>query len=63
MIMISLPLPLKPKFVYDLVRIGSLNDGGYLVEKNSFMNANCLISFGISTNWDFEKQFLSNRKN
>lgn len=62
MIMISLPLHLKPKFVYDLVRIGSLNDGGYLVEKNSLMYANCLISFGISTNWDFEKQFLSNRK-
>ena len=48
----------KPKFYYDLRRIGSNHDGGYLIENSSLENAEFLISFGISTNWDFEKDFI-----
>ena len=32
---------------------------GYLVKKSSIDHSECFISFGISTNWDFERIFLS----
>ncbi len=54
----KLPINLKPKFQYNLIRIGSKYDGGYLIEKNSILESEFLFSFGISTNWDFEKDFL-----
>ena len=56
-----IPLSLKPKYEYDLIRIGSRNDGGYLIEKNSLFDSEFLLSFGISTDWSFEKEFI--RKN
>ena len=55
-----LPKILKPKFSYDLIRLGTNYDGGYLVEKSSILNSDFLLSFGISTNWDFEKDFINN---
>ena len=48
---------IKPKYNSKLIRIGSKFDGGYLVEKKSYKNAELLISFGIFNNWDFEKKF------
>jgi len=54
----KLPLKLQPKYSYDLIRIGSKHDGGYLIERNSYNNCKFLFSFGISTNWDFEKDFI-----
>ena len=54
-----LPKILKPKFSYDLMRLGTNYDGGYLVEKSSILNSDFLLSFGISTNWDFEKDFIN----
>lgn len=53
-----IPLSLKPKYEYDLIRIGSRNDGGYLIEKNSLYESDFLLSFGISTDWNFEKEFI-----
>ncbi len=47
----------KPKHLYDLIRIGKNNDGGYLIEKQSLESARSLISFGLSTDWSFEKHF------
>jgi hypothetical protein len=44
----------KPKYLYDLLRIGKNNDGGYLVESNSIQTAKSLISFGIGKDWSFE---------
>ena len=44
----------KPKYLYDLLRIGKNNDGGYLVESNSIENTKSLISFGIGKDWSFE---------
>jgi hypothetical protein len=32
---------------YPKIRIGKNNDGGYLVEKNSLLNSESLVSFGI----------------
>jgi hypothetical protein len=46
----------KPKYLYDLLRIGKNNDGGYLVESNSIQTAKSLISFGIGNDWSFETQ-------
>ncbi len=57
----KLPLKFKPKYAYDLIRVGSKHDGGYLIEKTSFINSKFLFSFGISTNWDFEKDFIYKR--
>ena len=50
---------LKPKYNYDLIRIGRDNDGGYLVEKKSLENTQSLISLGISNDWSFEESFLN----
>jgi len=59
-----MPFPkiLKPKYNYDLIRIGRDNDGGYLVEKKSLENTECLISLGINDDWSFEEDFLKKNK-
>ncbi len=49
---------LKPKHCYNLLRLGKSNDGGYLVEKESLLNSESLISCGISRDWSFEKDFF-----
>ena len=54
-----LPKIFKPNNEYELIRIGSNNDGGYLVEKNSLLETKYLISFGLGLNWSFEKHFHS----
>lgn len=54
-----LPKELKPKFDYDLIRLGTNFDGGYVVERSSVLNSQYLYSFGISTNWDFEMDFIN----
>ena len=40
-----LPKEFKPGELYDLVRLGKNNDGGYLVCKNSVEISDFLISF------------------
>jgi hypothetical protein len=59
----TLPKTLKPKNKYELIRIGSKNDGGYLCTFNSVKQSATLISLGISTNWEFEKEFLKIKNN
>ena len=53
------PKQLKPVFVEnnELIRLGSIDDGGYVVPLKSVKNSKSLVSFGISDNWDFEKDF------
>ena len=64
--MILLPKFLKPSFLKkdELIRLGSIDDGGYVLPINDIKNSDVLISFGISDNWDFEKDFskMSNAK-
>ncbi len=50
---------LCPKKSFDLIRIGKNNDGGYLVDRNSFLNAHELISLGVNDDWSFEQESLS----
>lgn len=52
-----LPIKLKPKYEYDLLRIGSNSDGGYLVESNSYQKTKFLIGLGINDDWSFEEKF------
>ena len=52
-----LPKIFKPYYieVSQLVRIGSLEDGGYILTNTLVKNVKHLISFGIQDNFDFEK--------
>ena len=50
----------KPNHSYELLRVGSQNDGGYLVEKNSHEKSDYLIGVGINDDWSFEKNFGKN---
>lgn len=64
--MILFPKFLKPFFLRkeELIRLGSIDDGGYVLPINDIKNSDVLISLGISDNWDFEKHFsrMSNAK-
>ena len=53
-----LPLEYKPKKAYELIRLGSENDGGYLICNHSLVLSKYLISFGLGSDWTFEKDFL-----
>ena len=63
---VKFPNFLKPHYVSkdELVRVGSLDDGGYVVPLLNIKDSEILISLGISDNWDFEKDFskISNAK-
>lgn len=52
-----LPKIFKPIYIKlsELVRIGSLDDGGYILTKDLIKNTKHCITFGISDNFDFEK--------
>ena len=58
-----LPNKFKPLGLYDLVRLGKNNDGGYLVCKNNVKESDCLISFGINDDFSFEETFKLHNKN
>lgn len=45
----------------DLLRIGSENDGGYVISKQDMLRSQFLISGGISDDWNFELEFSGNR--
>ena len=52
-----LPSVLRPVKSNFLVRLGSDNDGGYLVDKRTIENSDILISLGVGWDWNFEKDF------
>ncbi|MDC0946594.1 FkbM family methyltransferase [Nitrospinaceae bacterium] len=52
-----LPSFLRPYSLNSLVRIGKDNDGGYLVDPRCIAVSEILISFGVSYDWSFEKDF------
>jgi len=63
---VKFPNFLKPYYLNKnhLVRVGSFDDGGYVVPLLNIKDSEVLISMGISDNWDFEKDFskISNAK-
>ena len=54
-----LPKIFKPQYEYNFLRIGGKFDGGYVVEKDTFFNSELLISAGLSYDFEFEKQFVT----
>ena len=56
-----LPKQFKPNHLYELIRLGRNNDGGYVAGKNSVINSSALISFGINDDCSFEKDFKNLR--
>ncbi len=50
---------LKPYLCEDKVRVGSVYDGGYILPASAIKNAGVLLSFGVSTNIDFEKEMAA----
>lgn len=55
---VNLPSFLKPLLNNNLIRLGSFNDGGYLVCKDDIYDSDLLLSFGINDDWNFEKNLL-----
>ena len=45
----------QPWVYADLTRVGSACDGGYVVPQNLLVGIDALISFGVSVDWNFEK--------
>lgn len=52
-----LPEEFKPEGLFDLVRVGKNNDGGYLICKKNLEKSEYLLSFGISDDFSFEEDF------
>jgi hypothetical protein len=48
---------LKPIYLDDLVRVGSKEDGGYVLSTRQIKQTEILLSFGIEKNWSFEEDF------
>lgn len=46
---------LQPIVCDDLIRLGSPNDGGYVVSARAIARASTLLSFGLEKNWRFER--------
>ena len=53
---------LQPRVYPDLVRIGSFCDGGYLVPRSALSGLDAVLSFGVSVDWNFEKQLRDMRQ-
>ena len=59
---IQLPNSIRPIHKDDLIRVGSTNDGGYILTKEMIHKTKFLLSFGLSFDWNFEKDFLEKTK-
>ena len=55
---IKFPNYLNPYENKNIIRLGNDYDGGYLVDKESVLETEILISIGISYDWTFEKDFF-----
>ena len=56
---VVLPAELEPDHRNLLVRIGSRNDGGYIIAASLLADTEQVLSFGLGYNWDFEKDMLA----
>ena len=60
-----LPKILKPYHLdkSNLIRIGPKKDGGYVIDKRVIDKSEVIITFGLSDDWEFEKDFISKNAN
>ena len=56
-----LPSYLKPIPAADLIRLGRMYDGGYVVCKADVLRTRQLLSFGLSDDWSFEASFAEKK--
>ena len=56
---VSIPKIFKPYKCDDLVRLGKIFDGGYLVNREDVIRTKTLLSFGIGSDFSFEEQFAN----
>ena len=56
-----LPDSLRYKTASDLIRLGKLKDGGYLVSRKDVDKTDFLIGLGMGYDWSFEADFLKIR--
>lgn len=48
---------LAPVIVDDLIRVGAINDGGYVIPKHLVHDVDVLVSMGIEEDWSFDREF------
>src|SRR5262249_62280724 len=53
----------RPVACDSLARVGSPNDGGYVVPLRAVAAADALLSFGLSHDWTFERDFKTRNPN
>ncbi len=51
------------KYKVNLIRLGNNYDGGYLIPQTIIKKTKLLLSFGLGTDWSFEKNFKDINKN
>ena len=51
------------KYKVNLIRLGNNYDGGYLIPQSIIKKTKLLLSFGLGTDWSFEKNFKNINKN
>jgi hypothetical protein len=52
---------LRPVVCASLARVGNIYDGGYVIPLEAVQSACALLSFGLSHNWAFERDFKSRK--
>jgi hypothetical protein len=45
--------------VEDLIRLGSDNDGGYVINNTALIKSDILYTYGVGDNYDFEKHYIN----
>ena len=52
----------KPKVTEDLIRVGQNLDGGYIINKEILNKTEIILTFGLSDEFSFEKEFKKNNQ-
>jgi hypothetical protein len=60
---VSVKLDFLRPYTCEKIRLGSKYDGGYVLPKSVLSATNVLVTFGISTNFDFEQEYLKKNQN
>jgi hypothetical protein len=50
---------LKPLYVGDLIRVGNINDGGYVLPESALHDIDALVSFGVCDDWSLEEDLTT----
>ena len=58
--MIKLPKIFKPNIQSQLIRVGKINDGGYVISKANLDKVKNIVCFGLDFDWSFEENLKKN---